>query len=211
MFTYIRLKNFLSFDDVMFDFRHGSRGIKNLISIYGENGSGKSNFVSSIDFLRRSIEFSGLNKALDLAQGLPEEKNKVSKETGDLIVQNTGILQMAESCRMIDAEADTLVEYGFRVNDHNGYYILSFKERFAYEKLYYFTGKQSGVLYEIKADGEETKLSFSSKLFSGKKAEDKMREEVQKYWGKHTFLSIINKERMEKNDHYIEENYLPYA
>lgn len=181
MFTYIKLKSFLSFDDVMFDFRHGSRGIKNLISIYGENGSGKSNFVSSIDFLRRSIEFSGLNKALDLAQGLPEEKNKVSKETGDLIVQNTGILQMAESCRMIDAEADTLVEYGFRVKDHNGYYILSFKDRFVYEKLYYFTGKQSGVLYEIKSDGEETKISFSNKLFAGKKAEDEIKEEIQKY------------------------------
>lgn len=213
MFTYIKLKNFLSFDDVMFDFRHGSRGIKNFISIYGENGSGKSNFVSSIDFLRKSIESFGMNMVLEQAQDILGEmkKNEVSKEIWDLIIRNTSILQMAESCRMIDAEADTLVEYGFRVNDHNGYYILSFRERFVYEKLYYFTGKQSGVLYEIKSDGEETKISFSNKLFAGKKAEDEIKEEIQKYWGKHTFLSIINKERIEKNDHYIEENYLPYV
>ncbi len=213
MFTYIRLKNFLSFDDVVFDFRHGSKGVKSFISIYGENGSGKSNFVSGINFLRKSIESFALNTAFEQVQDLLEETKKysVSKEIWDLVIQNTSILQMAESYRMIDAEEETLTEYGFQINGHSGYYMLSFKERFVYEKLYYFTGKQSGVLYEIKSNGEETEISLSNKLFANKRTEDEIKEEIQKYWGKHTFLSILNKERMQKNEHYIEENYLSYV
>ena len=53
MFTYIKMKNFMSFKDVMFDFKNGSKGAKKFISIYGENGSGKSNFVTCIDWLRK--------------------------------------------------------------------------------------------------------------------------------------------------------------
>ena len=56
MFTYIKMKNFMSFKDVMFDFKNGSKGAKKFISIYGENGSGKSNFVTCIDWLRKSID-----------------------------------------------------------------------------------------------------------------------------------------------------------
>ena len=55
MFTYIKLKNFMSFKDVTFDLKKGNKGPKNFIAVYGENGSGKSNFVSSIDLLRRSM------------------------------------------------------------------------------------------------------------------------------------------------------------
>lgn len=54
MFTYIKLKNFMSFRDIKFDFRNGRKGFKKFVAIYGENGSGKSNFVRSIDFLRRN-------------------------------------------------------------------------------------------------------------------------------------------------------------
>ena len=56
MITYVKMKNFMSFKDIMFDFRNGNKGAKKFISIYGENGSGKSNFVTCIDLLRKSIE-----------------------------------------------------------------------------------------------------------------------------------------------------------
>ena len=52
MITYVKMKNFMSFKDVLFDFRNGRKGAKKFISIYGENGSGKSNFVTCIDLLR---------------------------------------------------------------------------------------------------------------------------------------------------------------
>ena len=103
------------------------------------------------------------------------------------------------------------MEYGFQIGKYEGYYVLSFEEKFVYEKLYYFTGKQRGTLFEIKFDKGKIATIFSNKLFTNKKVEEEIRDEIDKYWGKHTFLSILNKERNEKNKQYIDDNYLKYV
>lgn len=36
MITYVKMHNFMSFKDVLFDFRNGRKGAKKFISIYGE-------------------------------------------------------------------------------------------------------------------------------------------------------------------------------
>ena len=61
MITYVKMHNFMSFKDVLFDFRNGRKGAKKFISIYGENGSGKSNFVTCIDLLNILVRQSRLS------------------------------------------------------------------------------------------------------------------------------------------------------
>lgn len=210
MITYVKMHNFMSFKDVLFDFRNGRKGAKKFISIYGENGSGKSNFVTCIDLLRKSIEsFYMIGETGRIAE-LAKEKD-IPKEIVEMLVKSSNIQKCIESCRMIECDEATEVEYGFRTSGHEGYYIMSFKERFLYEKLYYFTGKQRGVLYEIDYTKENPKIDFSNKLFKSKKIELELRDEISKYWGKHTLLSILNKEREEKNEEYIKESYLDYV
>ena len=201
MFTYIKLKNFMSFKDTMFDFKNGSKNIKKFISIYGENGSGKSNFVIGIDFLRKSV---------DSLDNYSKTLFKYSKELVDIFQSFLNINEYRKKCRMIECDEPTTIEYGFRVNGHEGYYIISFDERFMYEKLYYFTGKQRGVLYEIDYANSKLNIEFSNRLFKNKKIEAEIKEEINKYWGKHTLLSIFNRDREEKNEEYIKENYLTY-
>lgn len=209
MFTYIRLKNFMSFNEVILDFKNNNKEIKNFVAIYGENGSGKSNFVNSIDLLRRSIDSFDMMGNFERIQKLIEKEN-VPKDILDVVLNNFNILQYIDRCRMIDCEEDTTVEYGFRIGDHEGYYVLSFGERFLYEKLYYFTGKQRGVLFEIKNSNGKIEMFFSKKLFLTKKVEEEIRDEINKYWGKHTFLGILQNERKNKNESYINENFLTY-
>lgn len=209
MFTYIKLKNFMSFKDVTFDFRNGSKGTKKFISVYGENGSGKSNFVSSIDLLRRSIDSFEMLVDSEKITELIQEK-ALPKKFHEMFLDNTNILRLSDKCRMAECDEETVMEFGFRFGGHEGYYILGFAERFVYEKLYYFTGKQSGTLYEIKKDNG-IRTAFSGKLFENKKAEEEICDEIDKYWGKHTLLSILNKERNEKNEQYIRNNYLSYV
>lgn len=210
MLTYIKLKNFMSFKEAMFDFRNGKKGAKKFISIYGENGSGKSNFVNSIDFLRRSIDSFDMAGNEDKINTLLEENN-LPQEIHEIILESTNILRNAEKCRMLECKEDTSIEYGFEYHNHEGYYCISFNERFVYEKLYYYTGKQSGKLFEIKFENGQIEASFSNKLFSNRKAEIELRDEINKFWGKHTCLSILSKEREEKNEQYIQENYLVYV
>ena len=210
MITYVKMKNFMSFKDVMFDFRNGSKGAKKFISIYGENGSGKSNFVTSIDLLRKSIESFQMAGETERIMEVAKEKD-ISQELLEMLMNSTSLLKYKENCRMLECEEATTIEYGFQVNGHEGYYIMSFEERFLYEKLYYFTGKQRGVLYEIDYTDVNPKIEFSNKLFKNKKVELELRDEISKYWGKHTLLSIFNKEREDKNEEYIKESYLEYV
>ncbi len=210
MITYVRMKNFMSFKDIMFDFRNGSKGTKKFISIYGENGSGKSNFVTCIDLLRKSIESFQMAGETERIMEVAKEKD-IPQEFLEMLLNSTSILKYKDNCRMIECEEATSIEYGFQVNGHEGYYIMSFKERFLYEKLYYFTGKQRGILYEIDNTNEKSKIEFSNKLFKNKKVEAELRDEISKYWGKHTLLSILNRERKEKNEEYIVESYLEYV
>lgn len=120
------------------------------------------------------------------------------------------LLNYRDNCRMIGCDNATTIEYGFQINGHDGYYIMSFKNRYLYEKLYYFIGKQWGILFEIDYTREQPVIEFSSKLFKNKKVEMELRDEINKYWGKHTLLSILKKEREEKNEDYIKESYLEY-
>lgn len=210
MITYVKMHNFMSFKDVLFDFRNGRKGAKKFISIYGENGSGKSNFVTCIDLLRKSIESFYMIGEIGRIAEFAKEKD-IPQEIVEMLVKSSNIQKYIESCRMIECDEATEVEYGFRTSGHEGYYIMSFKERFLYEKLYYFTGKQRGVLYEIDYTKENPKIDFSNKLFKSKKIELELRDEISKYWGKHTLLSILNKEREEKNEEYIKESYLDYV
>lgn len=209
MFTYIKLKNFMSFKDVMFDFKNGNKGAKKFISVYGENGSGKSNFVTSINLLRKSIDSFQLVMETEKIMDIVKEK-ELSPDFLDVLLNSTNIQTYRDNCRMIECSDPTTIEYGFQVNGHEGYYIMSFGEKFVYEKLYYFTGKQRGVLYEIDHTGETPKIVFSNSLFKDKRVEAEIRDEISKYWGKHTLLSIFNKEQNEKNEEYINENYLTY-
>ena len=207
MFTYVKLKNFMSFKNAEFNFKRGKRDVKKFAVIYGENGSGKSNFVNSISFLRKSIDSFAMTVNMDKISELRERG--IPEAVVDLIQMNSSILSQAASCRMVENEEETSIIYGFEVNGHEGYYCLSFSERFTHEKLYYFTGKQSGKLFEISVEDGRLKIFFSEKIFLNKIKAD-MEEEIRKFWGKHTFLGILEKERHEKNEEYIRANYLGY-
>ena len=184
MFTYIKLKNFMSFKDVMFDLRNGSKGAKKFVAIYGENGSGKSNFINSINLLRRSVDsFEMLINAEKIKEIV--SKQELPKEILEMAIGETDILRFIDSCRMMGCDDETRIEYGFKIGEHEGYYILGFAEKFLYEKLYYFTGKQRGTLFEIKSENERIVPILSNKLFNNKKVEEEICNEIEKYWGKH--------------------------
>ncbi len=210
MFTYVKLKNFMSFKEVYFNFENGKRGPKKFVSIYGENGSGKSNFVQSIDFLIKStLSFGMMGESGELREMM--SLGKVPEQLIKLLMERMSIQNMAELCRMAECEDEACIEYGFSFNGHEGYYTIHFADRFTYERLYYFTGKQRGIIFEIVLKDGKISYHFSKKLFGNKKVEMEMIDEITKYWGKHTFLSILRKERKEKNEQYMEENYLSYV
>lgn len=214
MFRYIELKNFLSFKNIEVDFRKGKNSTKNFIGIYGENGSGKSNFVTSIEFLGKSIRtFNSIKDLNEIKETLNKqaERKNISNEFKLLLSEIIGE-DFFKSKRMVECDdEDTSAKYEFELNGHVGFYEISFKDKITYEKLYYFTGKQSGRVFEIKFENDIPEIKFSEKLFLNSDVKNDMVKQINKYWGNHTFLSILNRERADNNSSYNEKNYLKYV
>ena len=49
MFTYVKAKNFKSLKDIEFNLNKTKAKTNQFISIYGENGSGKTNIITTIN------------------------------------------------------------------------------------------------------------------------------------------------------------------
>ena len=207
MFTYIKCKNFLSLGDVVFDFKKNQNSINPIVIVYGENGSGKTNFVQAFSVLKNTIHsFEYQRHADELLSIFKEEVFSVANIQQELSIYQD-FCSYLSSKRMVDCDEPTELEYGFVMNDKEAIYHISFTDRIIEESLYGFTGKQRGYLFKISSDDNNT---INSKLQSGLIIQSlykkEMNEKISQYWGKHTFLSIINKQKMEKNEKFIEEN-----
>jgi len=201
----------MSFGEATFNFKKNSSMVKNFISIYGENGSGKSNFVKSIDLLCRTLSsFSDAKKYANLEAILKNNEKTAPADLVNRILRENDIQYQFSSCRMIGCDEPTEIEYGFLLNGREGKYRISFSDRILNESLYYFTGKQRGYLFRLSADDDEIKKNFWSGLFFNEKAKADAVEEIQKFWGKHTFLGIVTQQRKELNYSYIKNCYSKY-
>src|SRR5699024_8333858 len=118
------------------------------VAIYGENGSGKSNFVRSIDFLRRSIDSFDPSNCIPInSQWEQPQLQRLEIYyrflTSHLIIDTRQIPDLSiitSDCRMAECEEESDVEYGFQYNGHEGCYTIRFTDKIIYEKLYYYTG-----------------------------------------------------------------------
>jgi len=207
MFTYIELENFKSFEKIKFDFKQTKESVKKFVAIYGENGSGKSNFVSAIQLLAK-IMTSYINlERLQSVRKFLEEREKEDKKVPERILQhllNDELQHHLKGCRTIDCEDISKVTYGFRINDKEGYYSVSFDDDYIIsEELYYITNKQRGHLFKICKEDEDINHTFSTYLFNSDKYCKEIVELIKMYWGKHSFLALLLGEMKDKNIKFI--------
>lgn len=200
MFTYIALKNFKSFGDIRFDFRKSKKEPKKFVAIYGENGCGKSNFVSVFEFMYYSFNSIKLNDVYDLITVNAKELSmKVPQMPMSSILNQ--ISMRLNDYRMIGCAEPTTVELGFEIDGVEGYYNVTFAETILSEELYFLCGKKRGKVFSLTA-GEK---KISNGAFSTDYMSD-FSKELDKYWGKHTLFAILSQELKEKNTDYVENN-----
>ncbi len=209
MFTYVELENFKSFEKIRFDFKKTKDDYKKFVAIYGENGSGKSNFVSSIELLSKLMtSYINLERLQNLKK-LVEEKRNQYGQLPDEIFEQIGFNELQEDlkkCRTIDCEKNSKATYGFMINGKEGYYSISFNDNsIVEEELYYITNKQRGQLYKISKNNDDIDYTFSSYMFSSDKYSKQIIELIDMYWGKHCLLALLLGEIKDKNQKFIFE------
>lgn len=207
MFTYIKAKNFKSLKDIEFNLNKTKTKTNQFISIYGENGSGKTNIVELFKFLQQSA----MARAIDIAMNkLPKEFFKMQEEMADKIpTEIRQIFQLSldlKEYRMLDEKEETEIEYGFKINNKEGFYYIKFNNEIIEEKLYYIAGKQRAYLFELKKEDNKIIKTLNKNIFMNDKYNEELIDEIDKYWGKHSFLSLLSFEMVEKNKEYIDNN-----
>lgn len=207
MFTYIKAKNFKSLKDIEFNLNKTKTKTNQFISIYGENGSGKTNIVELFKLLQQSI----MSRATDIAMNkMPKEFWKIQEEMSDqLPTEIRQIFQLSfnlKEYRMLDEEEATEIEYGFKINNKDGFYYIKFDDEIIEEKLYYMAGKQRAYLFQIKKENNKITKNLNKNIFNNEKYNEELIDGIDKYWGKYTFLSLLSFETIEKNKDYIDNN-----
>lgn len=205
MFTYIKLKNFKSLKDVTLNLKETQKKIKKFVAIYGENGCGKTNLVLAFDILKTLMLSKIFNNALD---SIPKDYHEAREymEKTDMFSKMFDFFIDIKKLRMVNEKEPTEIEYGFSINDYEGYYYIKFDEKILEEKLYYKENKQRNIHFEIKNVDGKIEQKLNNTIFFGKKYKEELEELIEKYWGKHTFLAIMYEEFVNKNKPFIDDN-----
>lgn len=193
MFLNIRLKNFLSFKDI--DVSFGKAHPLDHALFYGENGAGKTNFIQSISFLRES---TATLKAEAIIQ-----KSKRSE-----YIERFPIPDLSEICRNARTNGSTdnmLVHYEMIIDGGKTEYEMEFSgNTLVHEILKIRLKKKTGVLFEIKSTGTDIDKYLWTELITDPAFRTEVSGKIDRLWGKHSFLAILNREYLENNRNFMD-------
>lgn len=205
MFTSVEFENYMSLKKLELNIKQ-KNDFKNIVAIYGENGSGKSNVVSAFMNLRLSLDTLNAKKRLD---------EFVSSDIRNIYSGRSRIDGVFENTYLFGATEPMSLKYNFKIDGHFGYYKLILKKDnngllyLASEELNYLIKKSSGIVFHITSDDKQNiSVKISPQLFKNANLSNSMNDLINRLWGKHTFLAIFRNFEVENNEKYIIENVL---
>lgn len=211
MFTYVHLKNFKSFKDVEIHLNSKKKEHKPLIVVYGANGSGKTTISQAFMTLQRTMQtmqLKGMLKDLLDEKISPPEDALVKRDALLSLLksslENNGIENLIRDYKMINSDENMSLEYEFIINGNIGsYYIEMDSSSIVKERLEYKLNKNKGCYIDISSEGSVT---INERIFESKDFLDIIHKQIEMYWGKHSFLSILSYEISDKSDTYVKTN-----
>lgn len=207
MFTYVKLKNYKSLVDFEVDLTSSKNNPKKMIIIYGENGAGKSNFIDSFFTLFDTLNTKIYKTAVDkFMSETSDDKKELEFFFNKVLKDNFKNLDtIIEKSKTIGSKDNMVLEFGFKLNGKNGvYYIETDSESIVKEKLEYVLDKNKTKYFELSTNNKNNYINPS--LFKSDKYLNEIKDLADKFWGKHSFLSILLFEQQDKNKQYISKN-----
>lgn len=184
----MELENFQSFDRIELDLNGKKGSVKNHAFIYGENGSGKSNLINALFFLKVC---SGSLKKLTDHDGNP------STTTLD-----EDLKQLAKDMHMVGSEGPMKLTYTFSIGECNAKYSIEFDSNgtLIKEILENKVNSRKGVLFRLESGKEP---HFVRGLVKDKRLRDKIKSEISQYWGNRSLICILKEDISKSNLEFI--------
>ena len=205
MFTYVKLKNYKSLVDFEVDLTSSKNNPKKMIIIYGENGAGKSNFIDAFFTLFDTLNTKIYKTAVDeFMSETSDDKKELELFFNKVLKDNLKNLDtIIEKSKTIDSKDNMVLEFGFKLNGKNGvYHIETDNENIVKEKLEYVLDKNKTKYFEL--SNKDNYINPS--LFKSDKYLNEIKDLADKFWGRHSFLSILLFEQEDKSKKYISTN-----
>lgn len=203
MFTYVKVGNYRSLGELWFDLTDKTNQPKNLVVVYGKNGIGKSNLLTIFQLLCETFTTLDRKELLESIANDLENLDDYFLESFKSHIQD--MKAIIHNNKLVDSNNNMIVEFGFKLDGKDGKYIIETNDtEIVYEKLEYVLTVRKGTYFEF----GRGKKHLNSKVFLDSGCNATLLEEVQKYWGKHTFLAILLHELKTKNEDYYKENII---
>ena len=212
MFTYIKLKNYKSLIELEVDLTKKENSPKKLISIYGENGIGKSNFVDSFYTLKKMVSTRTINEKIRI---LTEKQKELQTDDFDKalyffgqlgsIIKNgffSNSIDIINECKTIDSKDNMIIEVGFKIKSKSGIYCIETDNTdIISEKLDFTLNKNKVNFFEI----TKKEKYLNESVFIDNEYKKEILSIIEKYWGKHSLLSLIAYEIEDKKENYVKK------
>ena len=202
MFTRVKIKNYKSLINLDVDLSAKKKQPKPLVVIYGENGVGKSNFASVFFTLCESLSTMLARTELQKLIDRNELKDLIyDKEFRKFIAENLKDTEsIIKSCKTINSTENMSLEFEFVIEGRQGRYLIEYDDsKIVHEKLEYVLNKNRTLFFEIAED----KIMINEKIFTDGEYLKYFYDLLEKYNGKHSFLSILMFEDEGKADGYV--------
>jgi len=199
MFKKVILKNYKSFESLEVDFTGVNKQPKKSVFIYGENGSGKSNIISAFSFLKTTFHTL---KVLDIIDKLLNDKKSDDIDIRAFLeYKQRGLTNLLKDVKMINSTGNIELVYEFTVNNNDGIYKMVFNDNeIIEEELKFVLEKNLTTLFKI-----DDNVNINPKLIKDIKYLNELKTNIKKYFGKHTFMSIIYDELSKNNSTFMKE------
>lgn len=214
MITYVKLKNYKSLVDFKVNFVKKKNTPKKLVLIYGENGIGKSNLANSFftlnETMRTMLSVKKARKMLDKLNNIgflkdDEQTLKYSEEFAKDYIKSRwrDTKTIISECKTIDSNENMILEYGFMLDNKEGVYHIEFDDdEIVSEKLDYVLNKNLVSYFDI---SKKYDYKINVNIFKNKSYYNDFLQLIDKYWGKHSFMSILSSEIEEKTNEYMND------
>ena len=206
MFTSVRLKNFRSFDDIVFDLTARDSSAKHIAIVYGENGAGKSNLMSAFVLLNELLETMNVR---DMIEDLINEKSIFSDANlgktlkKQLMAGFRDMQAIINDYRMEGCTEPVVAEYEFVIGKNAGKYTIEFGDQeIVHERLEYLLSKRRGVYFDCTKD----EITINSSIVTDKDLLSDIKSAAKRFWGKHSLLAIILHEKRDKSSSFVWDN-----
>lgn len=185
MIKRVKIKNYKSLVDFDANFNDND----NLVVIYGENGSGKTNFLNAINGISKQMfSLKYIRFALRNFSDLLEDNKYYSKEEIQKTMSKNITLEDLLFKEITIGENIASIDLEMKIKGHDARYKLKYnKETLLEEELYYVIKKNTAKMYHFSSEN----IYISPQLLSSKEVLNELTSEIKQYWGKHSFLSIL--------------------